>query len=632
MRILVLLCAIFTSISSISQKKIYTQKDIDSFSLRNPTPEKLSKFKSMLESNNDLVCWMFYYKQKCYYHLIKKENDSVLFYGRKGLEYFKSKDLPPEKFKIEERYLKAHYLYMAMVLRWQKQYNLSTDYLLKAKALIAKYPNFKTTNHPFIYSYLAGNYLFMGDKKEALKYRLMASKDSIYMKNPRDAAFTFHRLGVLYELNSKKDSVLYWYRKGVNECKKKGDYEMIGSTYNNIGDFYRKENNVDSAIFYYKKSNNLLLKFPDYDYGAGKYFTMSNYAYVLLHEGDTKNAIKNLRIVLDSIKHIDKIDDDIKNLKTTTFDYLIEAYQKTYQLDKAIEILKQKNELLEKYHQQVLDEKLRELNIAYEVKEKDASIKELQTTTKAQSIIIKQSYLMSIVLGILLFALIGIGILILRQRKLKNKYETTNLEQRLLRSQLNPHFIFNALSTVGSLANKNSEKTTPYIAKLSSLIRLVLKNSREEFVSLEDELKCIDDYLELQSNFSQKFSYIIKIDPTIDIENTFIPPMFIQPFIENSIAHGFKEIEKGKIDIDIQINEKNRLIECRILDNGIGVKNALEFKNKNGVEYESFSGKILKERLQIYSKSLNKKAKFTTKALTKEKGTEVNISLPYILE
>lgn len=624
---------ILSAVQAIAQQKIYTQEDIYNFDLYNPTPEKLSKFRTMLESNAELVCWMSYYKQKCYYHLVKKEDDSVLFYGKKGLQYLKNKDLTAEKYEVEEQFLKALYLYMAIVLtNSKKQYKASTEYLLKAKELITKYPNFKTTNHPFIYRYLIENFLEMGDENKAIKYCVMVSKDSVYMQLPENAASTYNYLGILYQKLEKKDSAFYWFSKTLIQREKTKDYAGIRALYNNIGDLYRHMEQLDSTLYYYKKSKDLLMRYPNQNYGISKYFTQSNFGYVLIEEGETEKAIKTLKVVLDSVSKIKKVDDNLKNLKTTTFDYLIKAYKKNNQLKKALEVSLQKSEILEKFHQQVLDQKLRELNITYEVKEKDASIFQLETTAEQQSTTIKQRNFLLLALGGLLLSVSGIGFLIFRQRKLKNKYETANLEQRLLRSQLNPHFVFNALNTVSSLASKKSEKTSSYISKLSSLIRLILKNSREEFVTLEDELKFIEDYLELQSNFSQKFKYQIIIEETIVQEETYIPPMFIQPFIENSIEHGLRGSKNGNIRVDIRINEKDKLLECKIMDNGIGVDRASEFKNKNGVEYESFSGKILKERLRIYSRSLNKKAKYTIQPLNKEKGTKVNILLPYVLE
>ena len=141
--------------------------------------------------------------------------------------------------------------------------------------------------------------------------------------------------------------------------------------------------------------------------------------------------------------------------------------------------------------------------------------------------------------------------LFFRKRQTDQKFKLASVEQRLLRSQLNPHFLFNALNSIVSLSTSNSEKTVPYTLKLSSLLRSILKNSREDFVTLAEELRSIEDYLELESNFSERFSYSVRVDDAIDSEILLIPPMFIQPFIENAIKHGFSGAEADRIELSV---------------------------------------------------------------------------------
>ncbi len=632
---MILLLIIGTSNSITGQQKKYTQEEINHFVPNSLKPNTLDHFEAMLKSDRSLIGWVAYYRQKIHIHLTHKEKDSVLFYGKKCIKHFESlRSNNPFKteIRIEEARLKPVYLYMAIVLSQDERYRESTEYLLSAAELINKYPDFLPVNHPYIYGYLSSNFLEMGDKREALKYRLKVLKDSGYMKNNHNAAVTYHRLGVSYNMIGEKDSAIHYYRKSLKKRILINDYAGERAAYNTIGDYFREKNNLDSTLYYYTKSKELLDLYPSKNYGISKYFSRANYGYVLLKKGNIKKAIVDLNAVLDSINKLTVISDDFKSLKINVLDYLIEANQESNNMIKALEFAKTKNDFLEEFHQHVLDQKLRELNIAYEVKEKETSILQLEKTTEKQDIIIKQRSLILLVLAVLILSILGIGFLIFRQRKLKNKYETANLEQRLLRSQLNPHFVFNALNTVSSLANKNSENTEDYIAKLGNLIRLILKNSREEFVSLKDELKCIKDYLELQSNFSQKFEYEIKVDTKINNEEIYIPPMFIQPFIENSIEHGLRGLENGNIKVKVRINNKDKLIECEITDNGIGISKASKFKNNYSYKSESFSGKILKERLTIYARSLNKKANYTVKNVEKGKGTVVNLSLPFIEE
>lgn len=218
------------------------------------------------------------------------------------------------------------------------------------------------------------------------------------------------------------------------------------------------------------------------------------------------------------------------------------------------------------------------------------------------------------------------------QRQLRNKYEKVVLQQQLLRSQMNPHFLFNTLNTILHTTDTQPEKTKQYILKLSKLLRTTLENSREEFVPLEDEIEAIDNYLNLQSNFSEKFDFKVSITSELETEFTYVPPMLIQPFVENAIIHGIMNTKtRGLISIDFK-QYKEDLISCTIIDNGIGYsKNNIEGK-ENAKEHNSISGDIVKERLAIYNKQTKSDASLKIKDIfDNEKkciGTKVMLNLP----
>jgi LytS/YehU family sensor histidine kinase len=224
-----------------------------------------------------------------------------------------------------------------------------------------------------------------------------------------------------------------------------------------------------------------------------------------------------------------------------------------------------------------------------------------------------------------------LGYVVYYQRKLKHQYKTSNLEQRLLRSQLNPHFLFNALNSVSGLVQKKSDQTIPYISKLGALLRSILENSREEFISLEEELDTIATYLELQSNFSKKFTFDIQIHENLNKEELLIPPMFLQPFIENAIDHGFKGNEEEKITITVVQKPKDQVLYFSIEDNGIGYSNTMKNK-KDMLGHQSLSGTILKERLELYARAFKKKARYVIEDVGTGEGTRVHLYLPYQLD
>ncbi|NJN76899.1 MAG: histidine kinase [Saprospiraceae bacterium] len=171
------------------------------------------------------------------------------------------------------------------------------------------------------------------------------------------------------------------------------------------------------------------------------------------------------------------------------------------------------------------------------------------------------------------------------------------VEMTALRSQMNPHFIFNCLSSINRFILVNQpEIASEYLTKFARLIRLVLDNSRSELIPLSNELQALRLYIEMeQMRFANRFEFIENIDSTVKTEHFEIPPLLIQPFVENAIWHGLMPQEKaGILKIYIFLNNENLQIE--IEDNGIGRKEAATYKNQN---HQSHATQITQERFEI---------------------------------
>jgi tetratricopeptide (TPR) repeat protein len=230
-----------------------------------------------------------------------------------------------------------------------------------------------------------------------------------------------------------------------------------------------------------------------------------------------------------------------------------------------------------------------------------------------------------------LLALIGFisTIFYFKYKNVKSAHEKSVTEQQLLRSQMTPHFIFNSLSVIqGMILNKEDKKAVKYLSKFSKLLRLILESSREKIVAVKEELLALQSYVELQ-NLSrlQPFEYCVEIDESINEEDIFIPPMLIQPFIENAIEHGFKEhIDNPKIKIELTTKES--VLICTIKDNGIGI-NAT--KNTTKSHKNSLATKITSERLKMLSKDFKVESSLILEDREKynEKGTQVTLMIPY---
>lgn len=210
--------------------------------------------------------------------------------------------------------------------------------------------------------------------------------------------------------------------------------------------------------------------------------------------------------------------------------------------------------------------------------------------------------------------------------KLTLENHLITLEQKALQLQMNPHFIFNVLNGIKALGNSGkSEELNATISKFSILLRAILHNSRKEEISLQEEIVTLKTYVELEQQMSlNSFNFSIKTTVNnIDLEEILIPPMLIQPFVENSIKHAFtSSSETPKIEVSFEI--KNKFLSCTIVDNGIGFKHSQQKKETN---HSSAALKITKERIE----SLSKNASFTINEIIEESkiiGTKVIFIIP----
>ena len=242
-----------------------------------------------------------------------------------------------------------------------------------------------------------------------------------------------------------------------------------------------------------------------------------------------------------------------------------------------------------------------------------------------------------ILLEVLLFVMIVIFIIKYREKKIIEKTQFQLLEQKLLRSQMNPHFIFNSLSSIQSFIFENNPlEAGSYLSRFAELIRSILYNSREEFITIEKEIKTLENYLELQQlRYNKKFDYILDVDPLIEADLIQIPPMLAQPFIENAVEHGIKHLEgRGLITITFTLKSENNSIMLIVEDNGIGLDAAKKQKNEKRKSHTSLATVIANERIDIFNKGKRKKQFIMEIEEVKGSdgivnGTKVKFVIPY---
>ena len=217
--------------------------------------------------------------------------------------------------------------------------------------------------------------------------------------------------------------------------------------------------------------------------------------------------------------------------------------------------------------------------------------------------------------------------------------QIAEIRMTALRGQMNPHFIFNSLNSIQHfITNRDKTEAINYLSKFSKLIRKILENSRENTVSLSNELQLLELYIQLeQLRFSNKFEYQIVVDEKIDIENTEIPPLLIQPYIENAILHGLIN-KNGEGDLYLSLEKNNGLIICKIEDNGIGRAKAQEIEQGKVSRHKSLGITVTEERISGLFALLDYKMEVVIEDLYKTKqpseetpqpaGTRVTISIP----
>ena len=275
-----------------------------------------------------------------------------------------------------------------------------------------------------------------------------------------------------------------------------------------------------------------------------------------------------------------------------------------------------------------------DLQTKFETEKKEAEIEILAGKLQVQSLKLKNSRnIMLSLIGIFILSVL-LAWLIFRQNKLKTERMAIQLEQKLLRSQMNPHFIFNSLTTIESfIYEKQPKEAGRYLSDFARLMRLILENSSEESIPLIKEIKTLEYYLQLQKlRLDGNLTYSIRTKGIEDVESINIPPMLTQPFIENSIEHGIKGIASdGHIDIEFELINDDTL-RIQVTDNGIGINSALQNNSESMYKHKSMAVQITKERLLVLNKSKKQKVTFAISDISDENnlqsGTKVVFTIP----
>ncbi len=386
-------------------------------------------------------------------------------------------------------------------------------------------------------------------------------------------------------------------------------------TYNKSGD-HQKSINTNNEIIDLSKSSGYELYLPSmYVNNVSNYMALEKY----------ENAIEDALLAIAAGKKSNQVESYYK-----VYPNLAQAYHKVGKHDKAYEAQFEYSRINVAIFNSEKSKQLEELQTKYEIEKKEAEIATLSQQAAIQDLKIAQRN-QAIVIGLVGFALILIIFyFIYRERNIKKDRIQTELEHRFLRSQLNPHFIFNALLAIQNFMLKNDGQAAAlYLTKFSKLMRQILESSREEFIPIEEEIEMLKNYMDIhQLRLQNSFAYSIEIAEDIDPETDTIPPLFVQPFIENAIEHGIVNAkEKGLIELSLK--KSAGYIHIEIKDNGGGLKGG----SSNPKEHNSLATTIIKERMELFNKTLKDQIQLILGDVKGENGeilgAKVELKVPF---
>ena len=461
------------------------------------------------------------------------------------------------------------------------------------------------------------------------------------MKNYEEALKNYRAVVQVFPKRfQRKDEMGY---KGIEG----GWYMELGETYFKIGTLTKNDERLSSfknAIHYLNKSLPLLTE------GAGGKETLMK-AYDLLKQAceatnDYESALRysNLYTTMkDSIynkeNYVKIADLKIKyETEKTTAEMKINQEKERMRQETLRDKMLADQKLED---QKKLDAQKLEQEKAIAIAQEKANSEKLVAVEKIKSE--KRQTNNLLLMGLVLVAVTAVFlILYLRQRHEKKRavekaetvHQMAELELQSLRSQLNPHFMFNSLNSIQTLIMKEqTDKSQSYLSRFARLLRMLLENADKQFIPLQSEMEFLQLYLSLESLRVPDMQFSISTDPSLNAEQILIPNMMLQPYVENAIWHGLSHKEQDK-QLKIRISKENGTINYEIEDNGVGRKKAGELKSLFRKQHQSKGMELLNKRIELLNKEYRSVIQTDVTDVVKNKeiaGTLVSIKIPLTL-
>lgn len=513
-------------------------------------------------------------------------------------------------------------------------YKRAISYYTKATYLAQKQ---KFVKEQVMFSITLGNlYLKMAKYYKAeskFKWALEYAKINFYTVSEVKALMG---CGELYSLQKKYNIAKEYFLEAQRIAEEMNSSELINSSYEVLTELYKRQDSltkvldVQIAAHAYNSSIGLSDKILSNSTELATSFTQTNQtsqaievlkdnSYLLNNNG----ALSERKLeYLNVLKEVYSSQGNISKLNETKKEYdSILSIALTDEKNRQNLTLKKKELINYTQSKVLLLEKDRELN------EKTILLLRKEQNLKDKTIERQQLITFFLVLGIII--VMALSLFLYRSNKQKQKSNEL-LKLKSLRNQMNPHFIFNSLNSINAfIASKDERSANKYLTEFSKLMRNVLEYSQEDLIPLSKEIEILKLYMNLEHfRFKDNFDFSVKIDKHINKEDCLVPPMLIQPFLENAIWHGLR-YKKDKGVLDLSFSRKEKFIEILITDNGIGRTNSMASKTINQKKMKSTGIKNVKNRLEIIQSVFSKNIEITINDLdSKTKiGTIVSVKI-----
>ena len=573
---------------------------------------------------------------------------------------------------IKEGYkdgLTYEYIKLGNIYRKYSNYNKAVE--THKKALTVSKESKNTEFEIFSLNMLGVDYRRKNIYPTAINYNKEALEIAEKIENPnsgilRSMEVSYNSIGNIYLLLEQYILAEKNFLKAIEIAEKSKNKWSISINNENIAKVKEAQDSLNSAIFYTKKAlaidqsiNNHYGRMICYNRLGKLYLKKGDYAKA---EEYLKNAVpiaksvknkyyialinNNLGWLYTKTKNIKKAKDHFKksleiaenrNYKTA----LTEIYTNYAEFNELTGNYKEALNYQKKYTataNELLNDKtskyVNDLIIKYDSERKTNQIKSLAKQNKIAELELAKNRNFIIISLVILLLLATVLYFIYRQNSLNKEKKILTLEQDVLRSQMNPHFIFNALNSIKHyIVNNEQKNAVHYLNKFSKLIRKILESSTVKEVSLKEELNIIDLYMNIENiRFSNEINYNIKVEDNLNISKIKVPPLVLQPFLENALWHGLSSKKGDKI---IQLNVfklSKEYIQIDIEDNGIGRSASAKIKSNKVIHKKSIGIELTKERLNNFIKDFQNPFSLIFNDLVDENknplGTKVALKIP----